>query len=134
MVVEAAVLARAIAVRINPMLPTGIRAWEEDGWLVVSDGKMPAAFAVDDIDVSEGDSAHLMAEVSRRLIGLLNSLQDDVIRTVNSPWPVSADQPFGDAFAKAEGSVVIAGYGSEEEPVLALAPITLEELLRHQES
>ena len=90
---------------------------------------MPAAFAVPDIDVSDGDFAGLMAEVSWRLIMLLNDLQDDVIRTIGAPWPVSPNHAFGDAFAKVEGGAVIVGYGSEESPLFAIAPITIGELL-----
>ena len=115
-------LAEALAARLSDVAPEGLRVRADDGHITVSRGDVLLGGSSAP-QILDGRSDDRQLETAAR--STISAVQDVVAEELKAPWPLSSGRmPAPDA--RIEGDVLLAWFGPEDQPVVALAPISLE--------
>lgn len=118
-----------MADRLREILPVGVEvsAGGETVWFGQA-GKRDSGISVEivECDPALSDTNPLVLAADN----VLNHGQDYVVHRIRERWPpfTRADGGIGMAgyYARLDGDVLRMGYGSEDDPVLALRPLIIE--------
>jgi hypothetical protein len=112
------IAARLIAA-IGPLVPASCTTSIHDGWLEVAiDGHVDVS-----ISLAAGELPGREAVLA---VNVLSTIQDVIVRASTRPWPPAADPthlPYPEA--EVRQGVLLAWFGSEAHPTVALPPIDL---------
>lgn len=114
--VDISEIVEQIAVRFRAAAPYPIEPHAENGWLYFGGTLFP--FAQNYCDLGSGMKALLDVSVKA-----LSELQDEISRELQQPWPGEHEQPM--PAGAIDNQLLYLWFGSQQDPVLALAPIEL---------
>lgn len=135
-------LAAALAARLAPAVPQAFRVQAVGGEVRVEDGsgcwyathldgivRSAATGAGRNGPAAEGSGSNAEADRAIAAIGaVLGSLQDFVSGTVTAPWPQTSRGRQAAFGTRHDAAAIYLWFGSEIAPVIAFAPIPLEDL------
>jgi hypothetical protein len=114
-------LAEALAVRLDDVLPEGLRVRADGDRVVVlrGDQVLGASAAPRIID---GDTSG--RQLATATYATINAVQDVVAEELTTPWPARS-RGMPQPQARLDGRMLYAWFGPAERPVLALRPLDI---------
>lgn len=122
---SAIILARALAKRLQDVVPSGIQVLSRGGDVVVSDGRTSDGTSLVPLVDQPGDVEDNLVTAAS---AVLNTVQDFATESLRSPWPAAAGKELVLPTALVEGGILRLCFGGPATPVLELEPISLVDL------
>jgi hypothetical protein len=124
--IDATKLARALAQRLEPVVPSEFEVTTADASIRLAVRSTPwwseqdLRWMLDDGELEDS----ICFAVER----VLDDFQDFVAHSFTEPWPASPG-PMPQPFAQFVDGEVVAGYGEQGDPVVQLRPMRLQDLV-----
>lgn len=122
---SAIILARALAKRLQDVVPSGIQVLSRGGDVVVSDGRTSDGTSLVPLVDQPGDMEDNLVTAAS---AVLNTVQDFATESLRTPWPPAAAKELVLPTALVEGRTLRLCFGEPAAPVLELAPISLVDI------
>jgi hypothetical protein len=125
--IDATKLARALAQRLEPVVPAEFGITSAGASVRLAIRSTPWWSEEDLRWMLEG--GELEEQVCFAVWKSLDGFQDFIAREFTEPWPAASPGPMPEPFAQIVDGEVIAGYGDPQDPFVHLQPMRLRDLV-----
>lgn len=121
--------AAAIAERLDAVVPSGLTVQAQGSSVNLYWGRARRGGSVNATLLAEDDgrTATELLEISARTI--LNDIQTDLMEHLREQWPLGKGNQAAEPDARVQEDRLLMWFGEEEQPVIALPPLKLADLL-----